>query len=233
MSEMEPNNKAKLPVAGVIRRTVTIILFAVTVVVMVFTVFSVMNINNDASKGVFGYRFYIVVSGSMWDEFQPGDVIAARQTDTGLLGPSDIITFRSIDPERYDEIVTHKIREKITYEGKPAFITYGTATNVDDEYPALAEKVVGVYAFRLPKAGYVFQFLKTPAGYFSIIFTPFLLIILFEGLRFFSLLKKYKKEQMTEIEAQKAEVAEERKRAEDMLKEIAELKAQLSGKSDS
>ena len=233
MSGVDEKASEKAPAIGIVRRVVTILLFAVTVVIMVFTVFSVMNFNKNEGRAFLGYRFYIVASGSMWSEFQPGDVIASKQAaDPAALGESDIITFRSIDPANYDETVTHKIREKTTYEGKPAFITFGTTTDVDDAYPALAEKVMGVYTFRIPKAGYAIQFLKTPAGYFSVIFAPFLLLILFEGLRFFSLIKKYRREQLAEIEEEKAQAAAERLRAEDMLKEIAELKAQLSNKSD-
>lgn len=98
---------------------------------------------------------------SMQDTFAVGDLTVSKKVDPQTLQPGDIVTFESIDPANYGEIVTHKIREITTYEGKQAFVTYGTTTGVDDAYPALFENVVGEYVFKLPKMGYFFNFLKS------------------------------------------------------------------------
>jgi len=212
---------------GVIRRTFTIILFIFTAVIMIFTIFSDNTFDKDEGNGVFGYKFFIVMSASMDKDFKPGDVVASKKTDTAALKEGDIITFRSVDPKYSDEIITHKIRDKTTHEGKDAFITFGSANNVEDEYPALAEKVIGKYDFRLPKLGYFFNFLKSPLGYMLLISAPFILVILLEGGRFFALLKKLKSEQLGEIEKQRFEMAEERRKNEEMLAELKAIREQL------
>ena len=74
-----------------------------------------------------------------------------------------------------------------------------------------------------------FNFLKTTPGYFVCIFTPFMLIIIYEGVKFFTLFRRYRKEQMEEIQAEKDKIEEERAANAKMLEELQALKAQLEG----
>lgn len=200
---------------------------------MIFTVLSVTMVNKENAT-LFGYKPYIVLSDSMNTEFQVGDMAISKQVDPSTLKPGDIITYRSIDPANYGEMVTHKIREETTYEGKPAFITYGTTTGVDDTYPALQENIFGKYVFHLPKMGYFFQFLKSTAGYITLILIPFLLLIILQSVKFVRLFRQYKREQMEEVDTQKAEAQaqleearKEREKTEAMLAEMERLRARL------
>ena len=62
------------------------------------------------------------------------------------------------------------------------------------------------------------------------IFTPFMLIILYEGLKFFNLFRRYKKEQMEEMQAEKEKIEAEKLENAKMLEELKALKAQLEAK---
>ncbi|BCI59524.1 signal peptidase I [Solibaculum mannosilyticum] len=217
----------------VIGRVVTALILIFSVFIMIFTVLSVTMVNKENAT-LFGYKPYIVLSDSMNTEFQVGDMAISKQVDPSTLQPGDIITYRSIDPANYGEMVTHKIREATTYEGKPAFITYGTTTGVDDAYPALQENVFGKYVFHLPKMGYFFQFLKSTAGYVTLILIPFLLLIVLQSVKFVRLFRQYKREQMEEVDTQKAEAQaqleearKEREKTEAMLAELERLKSRL------
>ncbi len=184
--------------------------------------------NKHTGDGFLGYKFFIVLSDSMKPEFQAGDVIITKVIDEpSELKVGDVITFYSIDPASYGEIITHEIQEKTTYESKDAFTTKGTNVNQPDEYPALVNNVIGEYSFSLPKMGYLFQFLKTPLGYFTLILTPFLLIMLYNGTKFVKVFKEYKKEQKLEMENQKKQLEEERQKNEKVLEELKSLKEQL------
>lgn len=201
-----------------------ILIFAVFV--MVFTIFTV----NKEDASFFGYKPYIVLTDSMKGEFEVGDIIVSRKIDANDLKEGDIITFVSIDPVNYGEVVSHKIRCATTYDGKKAYITYGIATGSDDAYPALAENVKGIYAFKLSKMGYFFEFLKTPLGYFLLIFIPFLILILSQGINFIYLLNRYKKEMNDEYKRQKKELIEERKRIEELIEKLEELRKETAQK---
>lgn len=207
-------------------RVLTILIMVFTVFVMVFTIISVNTVNKDEAD-IFGYKPYIVLTDSMREQFAVGDIAVSRKVDASTLKAGDIVTFRSIDPANYGEVVTHKIREATTHEGKPAYITYGTTTGADDAYPVPVDSIIGKYSFRLPKMGYFFQFLKSPAGYFTVILLPFLLLIALQAVNFFRLVRRYKNDQRAEIEAQRAAVAAERMETLRMKEELEQLRAQL------
>lgn len=211
----------------IIGRVVTILILLFAICVMVFTIISVNTVDRDA--GIFGYKPFIVLSDSMKDTFEVGDIAVSRSVEPDTLQPGDIVTFRSIDPNNFGEVVTHKIREVTTYEGAPAFVTYGTTTNVNDTYPVPFEQVMGQYAFRLPKMGYFFQFLKTPAGYVTLILIPFLLLIAIQAVKFIRLMRQYRSEQQAELDAQHAELQAEREETLKMKEELERLKAELTG----
>ena len=215
---------------NIIGRGATIIIMIFAGFVMLFTVFSVNTVGKD--RGMFGYYPYIVLSDSMSGTFEAGDIILSHKTDIDSLKEGDIISFRSIDPNNYDTVVTHKIKAVSEYEGEKAFITYGESTGVEDAYPVPESRVIGEYKFRMPKMGYFFQFMKTPLGYFTVIFIPFMILIGLEAARFFKLFKLYKKEQAEELAKQKDIAEKEKNEALRMQEEIKRLKAQLAEKED-
>ncbi len=61
-------------------------------------------------QNVFGYYGFVVLSGSMADEFSPGDVIITKEVDPTTVQVGDIISFISVDPNSFGVVVTHKVR---------------------------------------------------------------------------------------------------------------------------
>lgn len=212
-----------------IKNVFTWLISAVAVGMMIFTIVSVMTLN-QRDRNVFGYRAFIVLSDSMKaTDFDAGDVVIVKETDPTTLEAGDIIAFISQDPDYFGETITHKIRSKTTAEnGEPGFITYGTTTDTDDKVVVTYPYILGKYQFALPKVGTFFTFLKTTPGYIMCILIPFILLIGMQGWDCVVLFREYKKEQMEEIMAEKAELEAERKRSEEMMKELMALKAQLS-----
>ena len=209
---------------------------------MIFTIVSV-NTFDRTDRSLFGYKTFIVLSDSMSaTNFSAGDLVLSKEVDPATLQAGDIISFQSTDPDNYGEVVTHKIRELTTDEnGNPGFVTYGTTTGENDESIVTYDFVLGKYQFRLPGVGKFFQFLKTTPGYIVCIFLPFLLLILVQGINSIRLFRRYKQEQLAEIEAQreqeKAELAAERERLEaerlqsqQLMAELQKLKQELAEK---
>ena len=198
------------------------------VFMMIFTIVSVTTFNRN-DRNLFGYRAYIVNSDSMAaTDFNAGDLIFVKEVDPSSLREGDIITFISQNSESFGETVTHKIR-KLTRDasGNPGFITYGTTTNVDDATVVTFPYILGQYQTHLPYVGTFFNFLKTPQGYIVCIFVPFMLLILYQGVNCVQLFRRYKGEQLEEMEAEKARIEEERAQNARMMEELLALKAQL------
>ena len=197
---------------------------------MIFTVVSVTTFNRN-DRALFGYKMFIVNSDSMAaTDFDAGDLILVKEVDPSTLAVGDIITYMSQNSESFGEAITHKIRKLTTdAEGNPGFITYGTTTNTDDEAIVTYPYILGKYQSNIPGLGTFFNFLKTTPGYFVCIFTPFMLIIIYEGIKFFTLFRRYRKEQMEEMQAERDKIEEERAANAKMLEELQALKAQLEG----
>lgn len=204
-----------------------IMIFAIGM--MIFTIFSVMTFD-QSSRSVFGYKFFIVRSDSMSaTDFEAGDIIFVEETDPSKLQAGDIIAYSSQNTENFGETVTHKIRAvTVNEEGETGFVTYGTTTNTDDKTIVTYANVLGKYKGRIPKAGEFFAFLKTTPGYVCCILIPFLLLIIYNGVNCIVLLKRYRKEQMRELRAERRKLEEERRQSAEMMKEIQLLKKQLS-----
>ena len=109
-------------------------------------------------------------------------------------------------------------------------MTYGTTTNSDDPVIVTYPYVLGRYEMNIPKLGLFFSFLKTPQGYFTCIFAPFMLLILYQGWTSVRLFMRYKKEQKEELDQEKAKLQAERDEAAKMMEEIKALREQLEKK---
>lgn len=215
-------------VFNIIKTAIIWLIVLLAVSMMIFTVISVTTFNRN-DRDLFGYKMYIVNSDSMAaTDFNAGSLIFVKEVDPSTLKEGDIITFMSQDTNSFGETVTHKIRKLVTdAEGNPGFITYGTTTNTDDETIVTFPYVLGQYKNKVPVLGTFFNFLKTTPGYFTCIFTPFMLIILYEAVKFFNLFRRYKAEQMEEMQSEREKIEAEKEENAKMLEELRALKAQL------
>ena len=214
---------------NILKNIVVWLVVIVAVCMMVFTIVSVTTFNRN-DRHLFGYRAYVVTSDSMSKtDFDAGDLILVKNVDPATLKEGDIITYMSQNPESFGETITHKIRS-ITKDanGNPGFITYGTTTDTDDATIVTYPYVLGKYEKAIPNVGTVFTFLKTTQGYFVCIFIPFMLLILYQGLNCIRLFRRYKREQLQEMEAERAKIETERAESAKMMEELLALKEELA-----
>ena len=221
-------------------KVITWLLIAFTVFMMIFTIVTVTTVDRN-DRSIFGVKFYIVQTDSMSKSennkdmdihFNAGDIVLIKDlsdNEKAELKAGEVIAFISTNSVSYMETVTHMIREvKYNDDGKiVGFVTYGTNTGTNDEKVVEPEYILGKYTGKLPGVGNFFAFVKSTPGYIVCILVPFLLLILYNGVNVIRLFRQYKKEQTAVMEAERAEIAEERKKNEDMLRELQALKEQL------
>lgn len=213
---------------SLIKTTIVCLIVALAVFMMIFTVISVTTFNRS-DRDLFGYKAYIVNSDSMAKtDFNAGDLIFVKEVSPDTLGEGDIITYISQNSASFGETITHKIRRAtLDAKGNPGFVTYGTTTDTDDETIVTYPYILGKYQGHLPYVGTFFNFLKTPQGYIVCIFVPFMLLILYNGVNSIRLFRRYKREQLEDMQAEKAQIEAERAESARMMEELLALKAQL------
>jgi len=219
----------------------TYLVVAVTIFMMVFTIFSVSTFDKN-DRSLFGIKFYIVRTDSMSPSelnagddvhFDAGDIILIKNIEPAQrtqLQKGEVIAFVSQNSDSRGETITHMIYEVVTNDNGRiiGYKTYGTNTGTVDESLVEPDYVLGVYTGKLPKVGYFFSFLKTTPGYIVCILVPFLLLIIYQGINCISLFRKYKREQMEEMQKEREQLDAERKQSMEMMRELEALKAQLA-----
>ena len=160
--------------------------------------------NSDEVPSVGGVVPFIVLSDSMYPEIQSGDLIVCRQSPAADVREGDVISF--FDPEGNGvSVVSHRVVAIGTDDsGQPVFTTKGDANNVEDSSPVTADKLVGVYQFRIPGLGNVAMFMQSTQGLVICVAVPVALLLAYDILR----RRAYDRQSQAETDALKAELEE-------------------------
>ena len=119
---------------------------------------------------VFGFKPYIVITESMEPDIMVFDLIIVKNPKIDELEVDDIITFyadMNYDGEK--DVITHYIYSiNENDDGDLIFRTNGYFENEADTFPDYwllgEDDILGEYAFKISKLGYLVQFVKSPFG---------------------------------------------------------------------
>lgn len=151
----------------------------------------------------FGWKPFIVLSGSMENEICSGDLAIVKEVDNEIIKENDIIAFKN-----EDLVTTHRVVEIIQENGITKYKTKGDNNNIEDNGMVSQEQIEGLYQFKISKLGNLAMFTQTPIGMVICLSIPIALLII-----------------MQKIENEK-ETKSKSKKEEDLEKEIERLKKQ-------
>ena len=182
----------KLNILGII-----IIIVFLPILIINTTLIIKSYIKKDETPSFFGFKPFIVLSGSMEPTIKIGDIAIIKNVRKEDLKNGDIIAFR-----KGTSVITHRIVEV----NEDEYITKGDNNNTEDRFPVQYKDIEGVFIKRIPKLGNFAMFLQTTLGAVIFISIPFILFILTD-------MFQKKKEKSIQIQRQKQ-----------LEKEIEELK---------
>ena len=140
-----------------ILKKVFIVIFAIIALYSGCIIFQKI-IWKDKTPNIFGFRNYIVLSGSMEPTISIGDIVFVKVTNE--IKENDIISFRADN-----SVITHRVKAIVENENKEKqYITKGDANSSEDTEIVEPENVEGKYCFKIPKIGNIILFLKTRNG---------------------------------------------------------------------
>lgn len=163
-------------------------------------------IHPDEIPSFFGWKPFIVLSGSMETEIYSGDLAIVKEVDPEIIKENDVIAFKD-----GDIVTTHRVIDIIKENGITKYKTKGDNNNVEDNGYVLAEQVEGLFQFKVSKLGNLAMFTQTPIGMIVCLSIPIGLLILIQ----MSDSKKNKKYQKDSLNKEK-----------DLQREIERLKRQ-------
>ena len=156
---------------------IIIISILLILILPIFIINSVIIINSyikpDKIPSFFGWKPFIVLSGSMETQINTGDLVIVKETDNNNLKEGDIVAFKT-----ENVVITHRIVEKTEDEGKIQYKTKGDNNNTIDNGYITPEQIEGIYQFKISKLGNVAMFIQTPLGMITCLSIPIILMIL-------------------------------------------------------
>lgn len=158
-----------------IKKILTILILLILIPILFVSGVILMNsyIHPDKVPSFFGWKPFIVLSGSMETQISVGDIVIVKEVDTRTLKKCDIIAFRN-----KDIVITHRIDDIITEDGKVKYITKGDNNNTRDEGTVLPEQVEGIFICNVHRLGNLAIFIQTPIGMVVCLSIPIILIII-------------------------------------------------------
>ncbi len=114
--------------------------------------------DKDKVPNVFGYKPFIVLSGSMEVEIHKGDLVITKMVNPKTLKKKDIIAFRDTE----GTVTTHRIIDIVSEDGKKYFITKGDNNSAQDQKLVEFKDVEGLYVGRIPGVGSIMNSLSEP-----------------------------------------------------------------------
>ena len=180
-------------ILGVLSYALFIWLLLIGVALLVY----VLDIKIRAAKGDNSppkYGAYVVLTGSMLPEIQVYDVVVTKRQDAKDLKEGDVITFASSDTRFAGTIITHRIIKK-NYNSKTksyTFQTKGDNNNVADSALVSPNNIFGRVILKIPKLGYLRDFLASDGGWILVILFPCLAVVAYDIVKISKGLKKKK-----------------------------------------
>lgn len=144
-----------------------ILIFIILVLITNLSIIIQIKTNPDLVPSIFGYKMFIVLSGSMEEQINIGDLVIVKQVDSNFLEKGDIITFR----DSGNIVTTHRIVDIKRQNDELCFITKGDKNNVNDEEVIYSDMIEGKYQAKISNLGNVILFIQKLVGVGIILFS--------------------------------------------------------------
>jgi signal peptidase len=214
-------------------KILNIVVDVLVVVVLIVSVLVATLALTSKSQGVpnlFGYAPFTVLSNSMSDTFEKGDLIISKVTnDPGLkYEKGDVVTF-PIEIDGATAYNTHRIVEVIEDESIVYYKTQGDNKDTNpiaDEDLQTASTIVAKHTGTvIPGVGNFIAYLRTQMGFFLCVLLPMIIFFIYQAIRVVINIVAYNKEKavaQAQAVVEGAELTEEQKQ-----KAIAEYLASI------
>ena len=160
-----------------IKKAISIIVILILLPILLISIAILVDsyTHPDEVPSFFGWKPFIVLSGSMETQISAGDIVVVKEIDTNELKKGDIIAFKD-----GNIVITHRIDEVTEIDGKTQYITKGDNNNTQDIGYVLPEQVEGVFKFKIARLGNIAMFIQTPLGMIVCLSIPIIIIILLQ-----------------------------------------------------
>lgn len=140
-----------------IGKVISIILYIILIPTIIFNFTLIIKsfIHSNETPDFFGYKTFVIVSGSMEPTIMTGDAILVKEVPEDEIAMNDIISFIQEGTN-----VTHRIVEITEENGIKKYHTKGDNNNIEDKEKVTYDQIEGKYQFKMNQFGIVTGILK-------------------------------------------------------------------------
>ena len=131
------------------------------IVLLVIYMGYIKYVKHEKNINLFGFRQYIVATGSMEPKYKVGDLVFIRKTPEEKIKIGDIINYIS---ENGTDTITHRVTDIIKKDGQTYYQTKGDNNNSEDPELVKYRQVNGKLVFKISKLGTIITNLLTGTG---------------------------------------------------------------------
>ena len=156
-------------------------IFVVLILLIALIIFYIIRVNFLASNDRLGevkINFYTILTQSMYPTIKAGDVVITYKNDNNQYNEGDVITF--VSKVNGGITVTHRITDIFVVNDGYSYQTKGDNNNAADREVIEGENVLGKVILKIPKAGYIQQFLVSKTGWIVAVLLPCLGIVIYD-----------------------------------------------------
>ncbi len=152
------------------------IIIAILSIILIINLYVLIQSKLHPGKvpGLFGYKPLIVMSGSMENEMEIGDLVIVKDVPNTEIDKNNIIAYHDID----GKIVTHRVLEIIVKDNERCFRTKGDMNNAQDDTIVCSNSIEGKFYKNYKGLGKLVLFFQDPVGFALLLCTVTVICIL-------------------------------------------------------
>lgn len=178
-----------------VAKIISNIIFYILLLVIILLIGYIILINVYKKQDKLGdipINFYTILTTSMTPTIKAGDIVITLKDKNNIYKTGDPITFVSEGNISKGVIITHRIIDTKIVNGSYFYYTKGDANNTADGSPVSATSVIGKVILKIPKAGFIQQFVVSKFGWLVVVVLPCLAIIVYDIVKIFEKMMKGK-----------------------------------------
>ncbi len=196
-------------------------IFVILILLMVVIIFYIVRVNFLAGHDKLGevrINIYTILTQSMYPTIKAGDVIITYKEDNNKYSQGDVITF--ISEKNGGIAITHRVKEVYEVNDSFSYKTKGDNNNTADNEIIKSENVLGKVVAKIPKVGYIQQFLVSKFGWIVAVILPALGVIIYDALKVILILIGVKEKPVRKytLKGDEDRIEEARKRLSEVVK---------------
>lgn len=142
----------------IIVKIISAILYIILIPIIIFNFTLIIKsfIYPNEIPDFFGYKTFVIVSGSMEPTIMTQDAILVKEVPEEEIGINDIISF-----SQGENIITHRVIGIVKEDGITKYRTKGDNNNTEDKKKTTYEQIEGKYQLKLHQFGVITKILKS------------------------------------------------------------------------